>query len=177
MSTEIESFDEDHGPEKLTIPEGEILNSRQNAVYKTLQGIHALTKDGSPDTFCKIFGVTGGDGNVWNIARRKGMVIKGEDKKYTWVGPRPTEFQAIDITAEAANYVEEKKTLRVAARSSILNAKNDIELIAKTMKEGGNMDFYISELRRVYKDLLVIEKYMAKNQRKPNPEYDGVGSV
>lgn len=156
------------------------LTARENNVYQTMLRIYEETRYGTNKTFAQIFGEAGGDGNVWNMLRKKGWLSSNDNFKYIWMDPilDPTPLSARLIAKECAEYVKDKKNMRDKARESmaVLNkwAMKSKEVISS---RGGRATITMDNINILQHHFDVLTEYMNRNERLPNPDYDGVGSV
>lgn len=154
------------------------MTDRELNVYNAMKNIYDQTKDGTNHTFAKIFGKAGGDGNVWNMLRMKGWLTSNDKFKYIWhdADTPPSHLSAILISREAIEYVREKKELRDAARASMTHLSDWIGRCEVAVRNKP-ATITVAHLEMFRSHLDKISEYMNKNNRLPNPEYDGIGSV
>ena len=154
------------------------MTKQQQSVFNTLNKIHELTKEGTNDSFCTIFGKAKGDGNVWNAIRRDGTVKRVTGFKYCWVCKAPDEEMAVQVHAECRKYVASKKDNKESINSNLafmeFEADTIISLINGNRENKKSLISLATSIRDTAKE---IRKSLIRSPRIPNPDYVGIGDT
>lgn len=155
-----------------------MLTKQQQSVFNTINKIYELTKDGTNDSFCTIFGKAKGDGNVWNAVRRDGTVKRVTGFKYFWTAGPPDEVLVKEVHAECKKYVSQRKDSKSSIQSNLafieFQADTILSLIESKIVSMRSIAVVAASIRDTARE---IRKSIIRSPRVPNPDYVGIGDT